>query len=262
MNRLVWGRNMQIGDDVMTGADLAVAHSQKYLTGILTLAVCVALALFAWSKIPWSGFLPIKRVEIAGNFVHLSPAELEQQAAEIIRGGFITVNVAGIKRELLREEWISKVAVRRVWPDSLMIFITEHEPVALWGSNALISNEAGIFSPAQDSFPPGLPFLSGPQGSEEAVLKKYELLKTELSRRDMEIDMLVLTERRAWQFKLAGGPVVLLGRKDVEDRFKRFFSFAIPYLVDRLMQAKSIDMRYTNGFAVKWIKESKYIVSG
>ena len=253
---------MQIGNVAAPDTGLEVAHSQNYLVRILIMAVCVSLALFFWSKIPWSQIMPIKSVQISGNFVHLSPAELEKKAANIIRGGFITVNVAGIKRDLLQEEWINEVAVRRVWPDSLLIFITEHEPVALWGSNALISNEASIFSPPQASFPPGLPFLSGPQGSEEMVLKKYEFLKTELKRRDMEIDMLVLTERRAWQFKLADGPVVLLGRKDVEDRFKRFFSFAIPYHVDRLLQARSIDMRYTNGFAVKWTKESRSIISG
>ena len=253
---------MQIDNDLVADVSVEVAHSKKYLFRVLVIAACVGLTLYFWSKIPWSQIMPIKSVQIAGNFVHLSPAELEKKAANIIRDGFITVNVAGIKRDLLQEEWISEVAVRRVWPDSLMIFVTEHEPVALWGSNALISNEASIFSPPQASFPPGLPFLSGPQGSEEMVLKKYEFLKTELKRRDMEIEMLVLTERRAWQFKLVDGPVVLLGRKDVEDRFKRFFSYAIPYQADRLLQAKSIDMRYTNGFAVKWIKESRSIASG
>ena len=253
---------MQIDNDLAADVSVEVAHSKKYLFRVLVIAACVGLTLYFWSKIPWSQIMPIKSVQIAGNFVHLSPAELEKKAANIIRDGFITVNVAGIKRELLQEEWISEVAVRRVWPDSLMIFVTEHEPVALWGSNALISNEASIFSPPQASFPPGLPFLSGPQGSEEMVLKKYEFLKTELKRRDMETEMLVLTERRAWQFKLADGPVVLLGRKDVEDRFKRFFSYAIPYQADRLLQAKSIDMRYTNGFAVKWIRESRSIASG
>ena len=253
---------MQIDNDLAADVSVEVAHSKKYLFRVLVIAACVGLTLYFWSKIPWSQIMPIKSVQIAGNFVHLSPAELEKKAANIIRDGFITVNVAGIKRDLLQEEWISEVAVRRVWPDSLMIFVTEHEPVALWGSNALISNEASIFSPPQASFPPGLPFLSGPQGSEEMVLKKYEFLKTELKRRDMEIEMLVLTERRAWQFKLVDGPVVLLGRKDVEDRFKRFFSYAIPYQADRLLQAKSIDMRYTNGFAVKWIKESRSIASG
>ena len=253
---------MQIDNDLAADVDVEVAHSKKYLFRVFVIAACVGCTLFFWSKIPWTQIMPIKSVQISGNFVHLSPAELEKKAANIIRGGFITVNVAGIKRELLQEEWIDEVAVRRVWPDSLMIFITEHEPVALWGSNALISNEASIFSPSQASLPPGLPFLSGPQGSEEMVLKKYEFLKTELTRRNMEIDMLVLTERRAWQFRLADGPLVLLGRKDVEDRFKRFFSFAIPYQADRLLQAKLIDMRYTNGFAVKWTKESRSIISG
>ena len=253
---------MQIDNDLAADVGVEVAHSKKYLFRIFVIVACAGLALYFWSKIPWSQIMPIKSVQISGNFVHLSPAELEIKAANIIRDGFITVNVAGIKRELLQEDWISEVAVRRVWPDSLMIFVTEHEPVALWGSNALISNEASIFSPPQASFPPGLPFLSGPLGSEEMVLKKYEFLKTELKRRDMEIELLVLTERRAWQFKLEDGPVVLLGRKDVEDRFKRFFNYAIPYQADRLLQAKSIDMRYTNGFAVKWTKESRSIVSG
>ena len=256
------GSYVHISNNTVAGADLAVARSQKYLVRILIAAVCISLALFFWSKIPWSQILPIKSVQIAGNFVHLSPAELEKKAANIIRGGFITENVASVKRELLQQEWIDEVKVRRVWPDSLMIFVTELEPVARWGSNALISSDASIFSPPQASFPPGLPFLSGPQGSEEMVLKKYELLTTEIKRRDMEIDMLVLTERRAWQFKLADGPLVLLGRKDVEDRFKRFFGFAIPYQADRLLQAKLIDMRYTNGFAVKWTKESRSIISG
>ncbi len=241
-------------DPIATGdlVEMQVKHSKKHLLRILIVAACVGLALYLWSGIPWSEIMPVKSVQVAGRFVHLSPAELEKKAANIIRGGFVTVNIAGVKRELLKEAWINEVAIRRVWPDSLMIFITEHEPVALWGSNALISAEAAVFSPEEASFPPGLPFLSGPQSSEEAVLEKYKLLKTELKRWDMEVEMLVLTERRAWQFKLADGPVVLLGRKDVEARFKRFFSFAVPYQADSLLQAKSVDMRYTNGFAVKW----------
>ena len=247
---------LQMDYDATGAAGLAAGRLQKYLARILVVSVCTALALLLWLKIPWPDVLPVKRVQVAGRFAHLSPADLEKKAAHIIRGGFITVNVAGVKRELLREEWIDEVAVRRVWPDSLMIFITEHEPVARWGSKDLISSEAAVFSPEQASFPPGLPFLNGPRGSEEAVLEKYNFLKAELTRWGMEIDMLVLTERRAWQFRLADGPVVLLGRKDVDARFERFFSFALPYQGDRLSQAESIDMRYTNGFAVRWAADS------
>lgn len=247
---------LQIDSHGAADMDMEVPRWNRYLFRLIALAACVGLALYFWPKIPVPEILPIKRVQIAGNFAHLSPAELEEKAAQIIRGGFITVNVAAVKRELLQEEWINEVTVRRVWPDSLMIFVTEHEPVARWDSNAMISNEAAIFSPAEASFPPGLPFLRGPRGSEEVVLEKYELVKTELKRWDMEIEMLVLTERRAWQFTLADGPVVLLGKKDVEGRINRFFSFAIPYQADRLLRAKLIDMRYTNGFAVKWTAES------
>ena len=242
--------------------DMALAQWQRFLVKVLAVAACIALAVYFWQKTPWPEILPIKRVQISGLFVHLSPAELETKAADAIRGGFVTVSVAGIKRELVQDEWISEVAVRRVWPDSLLIYVTEHVPVALWGSSGLVSDEAAVFAPPQDTFPPGLPFLNGPRGSEAAVLEKYEYLKTELARRGMEIDMLVLTERRAWQFRLAGGPLVLLGRKDVEGRFERFFNFAIPYHAGSLLQAKSVDMRYTNGFAVNWAGGSVTSVSG
>lgn len=248
---------LHTGNDMAADVSMEAAHSKNYLFSILVMATCTGLALYLWPKLPVPEILPIKRVQISGNFVHLSPAELEKKATEIIQGGFMTVNVAGIKRELLQEEWINVVSVRRVWPDGLLIFITEHEPVARWGSNALISNEAAVFSPAETSFPQGLPFLSGPRGSEKAVLEKYEFLKAELRRWDLEIDMLVLTERRAWQFRLANGPAVLLGKKDVDGRINRFFNFAIPYHADRLLQAGTIDMRYTNGFAVKWIGKSR-----
>ena len=249
------------GNDLMAD-DMVLARWQKHLTRILVLAACIALAVYCWQKIRWPEILPLKQVQISGLFVHLTPANLERKAADAIRGGFISVSVAGIKRELMQDEWISEVAVRRVWPDGLLIYVTEHEPVALWGSSGLISKEAAVFSPPQGTFPPGLPFLNGPRGSEEAVLEKYEFLKTELAQRGMEVDTLVLTERRAWLFRLADGPLVLLGRKDVEGRFERFFNFAIPYQADKLLQAESIDMRYTNGFAVKWAGGSVTSVPG
>ena len=239
-----------------------VAHWQRYLIKALAVAAGIALAAYFWQRTPWQEILPVKQVHISGLFAHLSPAELETKAANAIRGGFVTVSVAGIKRELAQDAWISEVAVRRVWPDSLSIHVTEHEPVALWGSSGLISSEAAVFSPPQDSFPPGLPFLNGPRGSEAAVLEKYQFLQTELARRGIEIDMLMLTERRAWLFRLADGPIVLLGRKDVEGRFERFFNFAIPYHAGRLLQAQSIDMRYTNGFAVNWAGGSVTSVAG
>ena len=253
---------IEVDTDFRTAGNTALAHWQRLLIKVLIGAAGIALAVYFWQKTPWPEILPIKQVQISGLFVHLAPAELERKAANAIRGGFITVSVAGIKRELMQDEWISEVAVRRIWPDSLLIYVTEHEPVALWGSSGLISKEAAVFSPPQETFPPGLPFLTGPRGSEEAVLEKHEFLKTELAQRGMEIDTLVLTERRAWQFRLADGPLVLLGRKDVEGRFERFFNFAIPYQADKLLQAKSIDMRYTNGFAVKWAGGSVTSVSG
>ncbi len=240
----------QIDGNIQAGPDFAPVY--KYMTGILTAVLCFSLALFFWPRIPWPEILPIKRVQVAGNFVYLSPVELEERAANIIRGGFFTVNVDGVKRELQQEEWIDYVAVRRVWPDSLVIYIKEHEPVAVWDNKALLSNEVKIFSPTEDSFPTGLPILTGPRGSHRMVLEKYEFIKARLTGQNMEIATLTLTERRAWQFRLTNGTAVMLGRKNVVERLDRFFRFVLPHHAENLLQAISIDMRYTNGFAIKW----------
>ncbi len=197
-------------------------------------------------------FLPVKRVQVTGNFLHLSPAELEERAARAVRGGFFTVSVADVARALLRDAWIADVVVKRAWPDGLVIHITEHEPVAAWGERSLLSAGREIFSPPPSSRPAGLPRLTGPEGSHQAVWEQYQLLRSELAPRGLAVARLALTERKAWRFQLEDGPVVMLGRKSTALRLQRFFRLALPRHAEQLARAVSIDMRYTNGFAIKW----------
>ncbi len=44
----------------------------------------------------------------------------------------------------------------------------------------------------------------------------------------------------------------ILGRRDFENRIERFVHVVKKNLGEKLLQAKEIDMRYTNGFAVRW----------
>ena len=254
---------LQTGVDIemKPGADFTFDY--KYLVGTLMIAILFSLAVFFWLKISRPEALPIKYVRVEGDFIHLSPGELKESAANIIRGGFFNVNVDNIKHGITTQEaWVNKVAVRRVWPDRLIVYITEQEPVAEWGDKALINSEAEVFSPAPDSFPAGLPVLKGPPDSHRMVLEKYELIKSRLSRQNLGIAALTLTERRTWQFKLVNGPVVMLGKKNVDEKLNRFSKFVLSQRSINLFQAISIDMRYANGFAIKWTEKPETIVTG
>ncbi len=77
-------------------------------------------------------------------------------------------------------------------------------------------------------------------------------MQKNLSSFGIHINSLSLSERRAWQLQLRDGPLVILGRSDVDNRINRFTGTVVLSLNDQLHRVKKIDMRYTNGFAVEW----------
>jgi cell division protein FtsQ len=61
-----------------------------------------------------------------------------------------------------------------------------------------------------------------------------------------------LSDRRAWTIELDDGLEVILGRTDFDLRLERFAQLVPAALGERLREAGQLDMRYTNGFAVRW----------
>ncbi len=73
---------------------------------------------------------------------------------------------------------------------------------------------------------------------------------------NMQLVQLKLNDRRAWTFVLNNDLRVIVGRTHIDERVTRFIHYVPLGLKEKLAQAKQIDMRYTNGFAVQW-NESK-----
>jgi len=55
-----------------------------------------------------------------------------------------------------------------------------------------------------------------------------------------------------WMFELNDNLRVIIGRTDFNDRVAHFFEYVPKGLGPKLAKAEQIDMRYTNGFAVRW----------
>ncbi len=198
--------------------------------------------------------LPIKQVRIEGNFHHLSTEKMQGMVTAVIKGGFFNLNVMSIKEELLREAWVDQVVVRRVWPDGLNVLVKEQIPVARWNETSLLNSESEVFSPSPLDSITGIPSLIGPDKSEQLVLQRY-LQITEALGGKAKVEELLLNDRRAWKLKLAEGPVVILGRSDVDLRIDRFTDSVLSSLNEELSKVKQIDLRYTNGFAIQWLQQ-------
>ncbi|MBI2802587.1 MAG: FtsQ-type POTRA domain-containing protein [Gammaproteobacteria bacterium] len=216
----------------------------------LSLVALVALGYFAQSAYR-SVTYPIRKVMVEGDFRILTPTYIQSAVTDALDGGFFEIDVQKIKRRMLEEPWVAEVVVERVWPDAVRVTIKEQVPAATWGRHALLNGEADIFAPAAASIPSGLPRLDGPVGTESTVLAMYRTVAKRLTDLELKPVAVVLSQRGAWVVELADGAQLVLGRASLDERIARFTVAYAALLKSNWSHIGVVDLRYTNGFAVR-----------
>jgi len=234
----------------------APAMLNRHPGGVAVVLLVVLLSALGVYHLMDPHTLPIRHVVVQGDFRHLSLEGLQQRAAKVVSGGFFNVNVETIRNVLLQEPWIKDVAVKRVWPDRINVVISEQRAVARWNDTGLLNAEGGLFMPDPAIFPENIPQLRGPTDSYPQVLDFYNRLRGILPEQ-LRIAGITLSKRRAWQVQFIDGPLVRLGRMDIVQRMQRFARLVPARLHNLLENMQSVDMRYTNGFAVQWKSDYK-----
>ena len=235
------------------------AESRSIVSFIFIFLVMTLFILAGWRLLD-PATLPIKHVRIEGNFQHLSPEKMQTMVSDVISGGFFNLNVTSINNTLLKEPWVHWVSVQRIWPDGLSVQVKEQTAIGHWNGSGLLNASAERFSPQEAELISTLPFLSGPAETQHLVLNRYKAIQQALSSQNIQINSLSLSERRAWLIQIQQGPLVILGRSDVETRIARFTGSVLAGLGKDISRVKKIDMRYTNGFAVEWNNEPSKII--
>lgn len=222
--------------------------------GIAFVLAFISLIVWAGMYLSNSDTLPIKQVRIEGDFTNLSPIDLQLLVTDKVRGGFFNLDVDAVRLALLDEPWVKEVTVKRIWPDALRVIVIEQIPVVRWKESGLLNAGAEYFAPEVASIPKDLPLLAGPAGTEAVLLERFNMMQERIQFLGFKIASLTLNERRAWSFQLENGIKVTLGRRDFEERLNRFLTLIPTTISGRITQADSIDMRYTNGFSIRWKK--------
>lgn len=205
-----------------------------------------------WVDLHNPALLPIREVVIVGKHLHVSKAELEKAVNSHLGGTLLTLKESELKADLMQFPWVENVSIRRVWPGELKIKITPQDPVAQWGHKSLMNSHLELFSPSLDSFPKDLPVLFGPKGSQAELWKEYQYLNKELLPLKLSVQTLNLSSRHSWSLRLSNGIKVILGRDEIELRLKRLIKIYPRLFAPKAEEIAQIDLRYPNGFAVKW----------
>lgn len=195
---------------------------------------------------------PVRTLVVEGTFQRVTPIQVEASLAQELERGFLSTDIATMRRQVEALEWVENAEIRRAWPDTLLIRVTEHRAAARWGERGLLNIRGELFTEdARHAFPE-LPHLAGPPGSEREVARRYLSVRGRLAEANLMLRSLAVDERGAWRLVLDGGQEIRLGQRDVAGRLERFFQVAAPALAESMTRVSYVDLRYTNGFAVGW----------
>jgi cell division protein FtsQ len=206
----------------------------------------------ALSALTWALDRPVRVISIDGSFQRVSPGQIEKAVAPFATQGFMSADLADIQRAVEELPWVDQARIARRWPNALRVTVIEQTPAARWGESGLLNTRGELFVRTATHVPPELPHLSGPEGSESQVAKRYLASQGRMLEAGMRIAALRLDERGAWEMDLDSGVTVRLGRRDVDERLERFIHTASQVIAHRLTEISYVDMRYSNGFAIGW----------
>ncbi len=213
-------------------------------------------------------FFPIKELSVrvvananndTENFLNVTHEQITQLAKNEIKGNFVSVDLTAVREAFLKLPWVRDVRVKREWPDGLNIAIEEHQPLAYWGSHALVNTHGEVF---RVTFDRDLPVFIGPkEASAKEVTQQYRKFSQILNPLRQSIAEINLTPRYAWRIKLHNGTTLELGRDEIEERLIRYVS-VYHHSIARFEQEGSlayVDLRYPNGFAIRTDNEMQQI---
>lgn len=228
----------------------------RQLNQVALVIAVASVAMLAYAATLWAVRQPLfalQEVVIRGPLARANPAHLEAVVREELKGTFFTLRLADARESLIKVPWVRAVGLRRAWPKTLEITVTEHEPLARWNEGSLVNVQGEIFTADYNG---ELPQFSGPEGSAAVVTAHFREFGEALKPIGLTLAEIRYSARAAWELKTEGAKPLLLelGRVDPGARLARFVEY-YPATIAKLQRAgtrvEQIDLRYRNGFAAR-----------
>lgn len=195
---------------------------------------------------------PVRVIEVRGEFRHLDRQRLEQAVASAIGDGFVSADMADIRRRIEGFAWVEGLELRRIWPDRLRLTVSEQVPVARWGPDGLVNRFGVVFRPQPAYRPADMPLLHGADETAPKVVTFLADIVPHLDGAGLRVESVRLDDLGDWQVRLRSGLQLAVGPERPIERLRRFLAL---YPVLRQEQGRMparVDLRYGHGIAVRW----------
>ena len=226
----------------------------------------IALAFSVYTLAKWVAARPlfaIRALTVEGSdgkvLDHVRAQQVAQLCVPRLTGTFFTTDLEQARGIFETIPWVRRASVRRQWPNRLVVALEEHRALARWNDeagNRFVNVQGEAFeAPGEAKLGATLPLLTGPDGSEKEVAKRYADMVALFSRIGKSPRLVAFSPRQAWTVKLSDGLAIEVGREQpqlsVSARLERFVSNYGNTLGRMGTRVDAVDLRYPNGFAAR-----------
>jgi cell division protein FtsQ len=223
----------------------------KIVAACLALMLAVAAAPTIGSYLEALLAVKVRYIDIQGLD---SEPKLDAVNRQLAGLNIEVLTIEEIKAGLEDLSWIHHARIRKIWPDRMSIQFEEQMPLARWTDDHYLNSDGIVFS-SEFLNHIDLPYLFGPEGTEQLVMWQFQKLNSVVGVTGQTINSLSLNERGAWSFVL-GDISIRLGKEDIMERLRRFLRvYKELEPAGQLKEISSIDTRYPNGVAVNWKRQ-------
>lgn len=234
------------------GPGLAARIGQAMPWVLASVLLSVVLAGAIWLP----GLLdqrPIETVKVEGVKDPRRQQEVQLTLSSTVsEHNFFTLSLSRVHGEVGALAWVEDVAVRRQWPDTLVVRIEERVPVVVWNDRTLVSASGETFDALHKYSLTGLPRLSGPEDRLRDVMEYYHGMSRVLAARGLRIDTLDVDARLTARLTLSDGLQLVVDRDGYARKLRAFVQLHESVLAGDSRVPARVDLRYADGMAVQW----------
>lgn len=193
---------------------------------------------------------PIKFIRLENNLQRVSREQLRGAVYPYVQTGFFSINMDEIQSAAEKLPWIDQVVIRKEWPDTVWMEVSEHVPVARWDHNRLVDTKGQLFEIPAGYAQFDLPRLQGHDRDAEQIVGFYSEIQGSMQRNGLALSRLKRTERGSWEIWLLEGLQIVLGRDAPKEKLERFYKVWPSLQQNKDQILARVDMRYPNGMAI------------
>jgi len=230
----------------------------KYFGFVVLPVLMVVAAIYMASGLVKSVFR-VRSVVITGN-EHLTDEELKTMAGLGADENLITLSGRRISSKMMESPWMRSVAVRKEFPDRVLIHISEAEPFALLdmkGKLFIVDDRGIMLEELRDIAVPFLPVISSNPYQEKGAFQEAIILAKAIKNTGLLSgkDHIEIISHKPQEMSVnIDGIVVKVGEGEYEDKLARLADIE-EEIKGRNISVDYIDLRFANRVLVSPVNE-------